>query len=460
MENFHFDIAIIGSGPAGHSAAIKLATFGRKIVIIEKDIVNMLGGTCLNQGCIPVKSMLHYSSLLSSLKKSGLNVDLSFLPDISFVSQKKRENIKELLAGLSYIFKKNNITILSGTAKFLSNSKVEIINHENISTTITADKFIIATGSYPSGMKNFLYDHNKIIDSNDAINLTRVPKTMLIAGAGAIGLEFADFFNTFGTKITIIDIAPRALSAADKEISRFIEKTLKEQGIEFLPKCFIENIDSQDNEIKAVLNYNGEIKNSRYEKILIAAGRYPNTKNLGLENTGVMTDEKGFIKVDNFMRTSAPNIYAGGDVIATPMLAHTASAEGELIARVICLDTEDSIDYSSIPNVIYSRVKIAYLGKSEEILKEENVEYKQAKYFFKANGRSVANLEREGFIKLIVSARDKKILGVHIAGNIADELINIFALAKQNGLTAQDISETIYAHPTVSEVCKDVASVL
>ena len=438
MADLHYDYLILGSGPAGHVSAICASQLGLKVAVVEKDR-DMFGGVCLNEGCIPAKSLYHSAEMLDIALRSGgmYGLEVKGSPDMLQIVKKSRETRDLLSGGLSFLLEKNHVDTIYGTASFENKGSVRIVTSKG-DISVVSDKFLIATGSHPEALAGLPFDGKKIISSSEAIRLDRVPKNILIIGAGAIGVEFASFFGILGSKVTLAEKEETILPLEDKEIGRRMNVILKKRGIDVITG-------------RPVTDLKG------YEKVIIAAGRAPSTKNIGLDKAGVEIDEKGYVKVGDDMKTNADNIYAAGDVINTPMLAHVAYIEGEIAARSAAGEKPEPIDYRAIPSAVYSQVKAASVGLTEEKAREANIEHKIGKQFFKANGRAVANGESEGFIKVIAEVSTRKLIGAHILGRTADEIIHEFALAIRCGLTVDDIAGTVHAHPTFSETAADAA---
>ncbi|MGB3113428.1 MAG: dihydrolipoyl dehydrogenase [Candidatus Omnitrophota bacterium] len=435
-----YDYLVIGSGPAGHVSAIRAAQLGLKVAVVEKD-KNMFGGVCLNEGCIPAKSLYRSAEIFDNMKRSpelcGVDVEFKCV-NMAEMVKKSREAAEQLCQGLLFLFKKNNIDLINGEARFIDKETVEIKGEDPGTFEVKADKFLIATGSVPRPLAGLPFDGEKVLDSSSAIRLEKVPKTILIVGGGAIGIEFASFFNLLGSEVTIIELEKTLLPFEDNEISKGIQVIFKQRKINVLTLSSVSDVLLED-----------------FEVCIAAVGRTPATGDIGLEKAGVETDEKGYINVDSRMRTNVENIYAAGDCIATPMLAHVASAEGEVAAEAAAGGDPAAIDYDSVPNAVYSAVQVASVGITEEEAKEKNMDYAVGKQFFKANGKAVINKQTEGFIKVIADAETHELFGVHIIGHHATELIHEFVLAKRAGLTVEDIEKTVHAHPTFSETAVD-----
>lgn len=437
-----YDYLVIGAGPAGYVSAIRAAQLGLKVAVIEKD-ENMVGGVCLNEGCIPAKSLYHSADIFNVIKNNSAEASPA---DLASFVKKSRDAAEQLSKGIQFLFKKNNIDLVIGEAKFLDSQTVEI-NSEKVQ----AEKFLVATGSVPRSLPLADFDGSVILSSSDAIRLEEVPEKILIIGGGAIGTEFASYFNLVGSSVTIVEVEDSLLPGEDKEVSKRLASIFKKGGIEVITSGEVKSIKVSG---KGAAVQIGE-KEEEYDKVIVSVGRAPNTSSLGLDKAGVKVDEQGFIEVDDNLKTSAGNIYASGDVLRTPMLAHMAEAEGEVAAEEASGNPGGKIDYTAVPNAVYTHVQVASVGITEEEAKEKGLDYSSGKQFFKANGKAVITSATDGFIKVIADNKTRKILGAHIIGHGATELIHEFVLAKRMGLTVDDVSGTVHAHPTLSEAAID-----
>ena len=450
-----YDYLVIGSGPAGHSSAIRAAQLGLSVAIIDKSL-DMLGGVCLNEGCIPAKSLYHSAELFNIIKNSenvcGIKTNVNSISDVSFFISKSKEAVNILKSGLSFLLQKNKIDIFYGRAEFVSKNSVKIISEDMKELVIDADKILIATGSSPIELSNVKFNGKNILSSKDVINMTILPESILIIGAGAIGVEFASYFNMLGKNVILVEAADQILPNEDKDIAKRLMSILKRKGIEVLTGSKVSEVADMGKDLLVKIeNKNGTLEKI-VEKVIVSVGRNPNTKKLYLENVGIKTDEKGFINTDKFLKTNTENIYAAGDVVSSPMLAHVGAIEGEMVANIIAGKNVDAINYKNVPNVVYSEPEISSIGLTEEEAKEKCKNIKVEKQLFKANGRSVAKANGEGFAKIIIEEKSKKIIGVHMIGENVSELIHEFAIVKQNNLTLEVIEKTIHAHPTLSEI--------
>ncbi|UTX48732.1 dihydrolipoyl dehydrogenase [Chryseobacterium sp. MA9] len=451
----HYDIAVIGSGPGGYVAAIRSAQLGYKTVIIEK--YDTLGGTCTNVGCIPTKALLdsthHYAEAQHKFNEHGIRLGKIEL-DFSQMYRRKADVVSKNTGGLDFLMNKNKITRLKGTAGFINNSTVKIINGPE-TKELTAQHYIIATGSKPSSIPGVDIDKKRIITSTEALSLTEKPESMVIIGGGVIGVEMASIFNRIGTKVTILEYADHLIAAMDHELGKNLHKILKKEGIDIRLNQAVYKTENTGSSAKVFFkDKNGAEGDLDAEYILVAVGRSPYVKGLGLENTDVQLDERGFIKVDENNRTSASNIYAIGDVIGGVMLAHKAEEEGVFVAETIN-GQKRHIHYSRIPSVVYTWPEVASVGYTEEYLKKNNIAYNVGKFPFSASARARASMDMEGFAKVLVDPKYGEVLGVHIIGARAADLIAQGVIAQEYEVTAEDMFRISYAHPTYSETLKE-----
>ncbi len=451
-----FDIAIIGGGPGGYVSAIRASQLGFKTVLIEKDRV---GGICLNWGCIPTKALLKSAELYNLVKRAdefGLKVD-SFGFDFKKIIQRSRQVAERLTRGVEFLLRKNNVTKISGYGFILKPNLIGV-KTDNDEIEIEANHIIIATGARPRNLPGIEIDGNHVITSKEAMLLDEPPKSMIIIGAGAIGVEFAYFYNTFGTKITLVEMMDSILPNEDKEITEILAKSFQKSGIEILTGTKVLEAKPMDGGVEVkVQNENGE-KSLKADKALVAIGVQGNVDGIGLENVGVEV-EWSFIKVDKLTyKTNVDGIYAIGDVIGPPLLAHVASAEGiRCVERIAGVETLP-IDYNSIPSCTYCIPQVASIGLTEQKAIELGYEIKVGKFPFRANGKALALGESEGLVKVIFDAKYGEILGAHIIGPEATELIAEFGVAKTLESTAFEIAKTIHAHPTLSETLMEASA--
>ena len=451
-----FDVTIIGGGPGGYVCAIRLAQLGLKVSCIEKR--GKLGGTCLNVGCIPSKSLLNLSENFSKAKnfdKIGIEVENIKL-NLSKMMQSKDKAVDNLTKGIEYLFKKNKVTYFKGEGSFIDRNKIKI-KSDTEEKNITSDKIIISTGSEPLSMPGIEFDGNRILSSTEVLSIKRLPKKMVIIGGGYIGLEMGSVWSRLGTEVEVIEFLDHITPGMDREISGEFLKILKKQGIKFQLNTKVEKIVKNQSgvDIFAKDNNGVEIK-IETDVVLISVGRKPFTGNLNLKNIGIETDDKGRVKVNNKYETNIENIYAIGDVIDGPMLAHKAEEEGIAVAELIA-GQSGHVNYEIIPGVIYTTPEVAYVGKTEEQLKSRKIDYKIGKFPFMANSRAKAIDEPDGFVKILADNKTDKVLGVHIIGPHAGEMIAEMSIAMEFSASSEDIARTCHAHPTFSEAIKEAA---
>jgi dihydrolipoamide dehydrogenase len=454
MENF--DAVVIGSGPGGYVAAIRCAQLGMRTAIIER--YSRLGGTCLNVGCIPSKALLdsseHYYNASIKFKEHGINLE-NLSVNFSQMVKRKEDVVKQNSDGTAFLMKKNKITSYYGHASFVNSNTVEITKADKSKEQIEAKKIIIATGSKPASLPGITIDKKRIITSTEALNLTEVPKHIVIIGGGVIGLELGSVYARLGSKISVIEFMDSIIPSMDRALGKELEKVLSKQAIEFFTKHKVTRVTATDNNVTVTAE---DSKNKKIEikgdYCLVAVGRKPYTENLGLNNANIKTDEKGRIIVNENLETTVKNIYAIGDVVRGAMLAHKAEEEGILVAEIIA-GQKPHINYLLIPSVVYTWPEVAAVGYSEEELKSKNVNYKVGSFPFKASGRARASMDIDGFVKVLTDAKTDEILGVHMIGPRAADMIAEAVIAMEFRASAEDISSTSHAHPTYTEAFKE-----
>ena len=451
-----FDVTVIGGGPGGYVCAIRLAQLGLKTACIESR--GTLGGTCLNIGCIPSKSLLNLSENFhkaKNFKKIGIETGEIKL-NLSKMMENKDKAVTTLTKGVEFLIKKNKISYFKGTGSFKSPSKISIVK-DGKETTIITGKTIISTGSEPVSLPGINFDEEKILSSTGALSISSLPKKMVVVGGGYIGLEMGSVWSRLGTEVQVIEFLEHITPGMDKEISNEFMKILKKQGIKFQLNTKVEKITKKNNGvIIEISNKNGDKNKLEADVVLISVGRKPFTNNLNLENIGVELDKKGRVKVNKNFETNIKNIYAIGDVIEGPMLAHKAEEEGIAVAELIA-GQSGHVNYDVIPGVVYTSPEVASVGKTEEQLKEKGISYKIGKFPFAANSRAKAIDDPEGFVKILADSVTDKVLGVHIIGHHAGEMIAEMSLAMEFGASSEDIARTCHAHPTFSEAIKEAA---
>jgi len=458
-----FDVVVIGGGPAGYVAAIRSAQLGLKTACIEEYVDDKnkptFGGTCLNVGCIPSKALLdsshRYQEATSHLKIHGIEVGSVEL-DIPAMMKRKDDIVTKLTGGISGLFAANKVTPIAGRGKVLANNKVEVIGPEGTKEEIESKNIIIATGSSPIEIGSAVFNNTNILDSTGALEIDKVPETLGVIGAGVIGLELGSVWARLGSKVTIIEAMDDFLFMADKEIAKETLKDFKKQGLDIRLGCNLTSSKSLKNSVKITYENNGSPENMEFEKLIVAVGRKPNTKDIFANDLGIDLDEKGFISVNQNCQTSIENIWAIGDIVRGPMLAHKGSEEGIMVAERIA-GKHAEMNYELVPSVIYTHPEIAWVGKNEEELKNDNIEYKVGKFPFAASGRALAVDQSVGFVKLLTDAKTDTILGVHVFGPSAAEIVQQALISMEFGASSEDLGLTIFSHPTVSEALHEAA---
>ena len=456
MDNF--DLVVIGGGPGGYVCAIRAAQLGLKTACIESR--GALGGTCLNVGCIPSKSLLNlsenYHKAKNDFNKQGIEIGGIKL-NIDKMMSNKNKSIQVLTKGVEFLFKKNNVTYIKGKGVLFSKNDIVVYN-ENKKTSYKSKNIVIATGSEATSLPGIKIDEKNIISSTGALSLNKVPKKLAVIGGGYIGLEMGSVWSRLGSEVTVIEYLEYITPGMDREISNEFKKILIKQGIKFQMGSKVNSVKNSGE--KVVITYT-DLKKSKQEnlevdKVLVSVGRKPYTEGLNLSKIGIKKDNKGRIEVNEKLQTSVQNIYAIGDVIKGPMLAHKAEEEGIAVAEILA-GQAGHVNYDVIPGVIYTSPEVATVGKTEEQLKEENKSYKVGKFPFLANSRAKVNNETDGFVKILADGKTDKVLGVHIIGPHCGDMIAEMALAMEFGASAEDIARTCHAHPTHTEAIKEAA---
>jgi len=452
-----FQAVVIGGGPGGYVCAIRLSQLGFKTACIESR--GALGGTCLNVGCIPSKSLLNLSDdfhKAKNLSNKGIEIGEVKL-NLSKMMKNKEKAVTVLTKGVEFLFKKNKVAYFKGVGSFKNKNEILIKDENDKEVSIFADKIIIATGSIPSSLPGIKFDEKVIVSSTGALRLEKVPKKLVIVGGGYIGLEMGSVWSRLGSEVHVVEFLDHITPGMDKEISNEFMKILKKQGINFHLKHKVEGI--KKNKLGAIVSTkaeNGSVKDFECDVVLISVGRKANTQGLKLEEVGVILDDKKRVKTNKSFQTNLDNIYAIGDVIAGPMLAHKAEDEGIAVAENIA-GQSGHVNYDTIPGVIYTTPEVASIGKTEEQLKDKKISYKIGKFSFMANSRAKAINEPEGFVKILADNQTDKVLGAHLIGPHAGELIAEIAIAMEFGASSEDIARTCHAHPTFSEAVKEAA---
>ena len=452
MSTTHFDVAIIGGGPGGYVAAIRASQLGKKTVLIERAD---MGGVCLNWGCIPTKALLKSAEVLRSAqkaKKFGVKVgDIEV--DFPSVIQRSRQVAGSLSKGVDFLMKKNKVDVINGSAKLLGNGNILIDGDQQIS----AESIVVATGARPRPMPGADYDGETIISSKEAMSLEAAPKRLVVVGAGAIGVEFADFYAAMGSEVTIVEMLPHLLPVEDEEVSVELQKMFKRKKIKAYTSSRVESIAVTDgNALVKVKNAKDEILELEADKVLIAIGVQGNTENLGLDEAGVKL-ENGWVKTNDYMQTSAAGVYAIGDVAGPPWLAHVASHEGITAVEHMAGLNVKPMHYDNVPGCTYCTPQVASVGMTEKAAREAGYEIKIGKFPYRVSGKAMAAGDTDGFTKLIYDAKYGELLGAHIIGSEATELIAEIGIARSLEATHESVLETIHAHPTLSEMIMEAS---
>jgi dihydrolipoamide dehydrogenase len=454
-----YDLIVIGTGPGGYVCAIRAAQLGLKTAVVEKNAT--FGGTCLNVGCIPSKAMLHASELYEetghSFAQMGIKVGKASV-DLAALLKYKEQNVDSNVKGVDFLFKKNKIEAFHGAAKIVAPGKVEVKPADGKTQTLETKNIVIATGSDVARLNGIDIDEKRVVSSTGALDFTKVPQKLLIVGAGIIGLELGSVWRRLGAEVMIVEFLDHILPGIDSEVARQFHRMLQKQGIAFKLASKVTGIDTSGKALKVKVEpaAGGTAETIEADSVLVAIGRVPFTDGLGLDAVGVKRDNRGRVIVDPHLRTNIAGIYAIGDVIAGPMLAHKAEEEGVAAAENIA-GQAGHVNYEVIPNVVYTYPEIASVGKTEEELKQAGIAYQVGKFPFTANSRARALLMTDGFVKILADAKTDRVLGVHILGPDAGTMIAEAAIAMEFGASSEDIARTCHAHPTLNEAVKEAA---
>lgn len=455
----NFDVVVIGGGPGGYVAAIRAAQLGLKVACVEKR--GTLGGTCLNVGCIPSKALLHASELYEEaehgMEKFGIKVgDLSI--DLKKMMAAKEKTVGELTGGVAYLLKKNKVETVDGWGKIEGKGVVSVALNDGKARTLNTKNIIIATGSDVVSLPGIDIDEKMVVSSTGALSLSKIPKHMVVIGGGVIGLELGSVWKRLGAEVTVVEFMDRITPEMDGEVSKTFARILKKQGFKFMLKSKVTAVKTTKTSATVIVEpaAGGDAKEIKCDSVLVAVGRKPYTEGLGLEQAGIKMTERGQVEIDDHFKTSVDGIYAIGDVVRGAMLAHKAEDEGSAVAEIIA-GFAGHVNYDAIPGVIYTMPEVASVGKTEEALKADGTEYGVGKFPFTANSRAKANMQTDGFVKILTCAKSDKILGAHIIGADAGNMIAELTLAVEHGLTAEDIAYTCHAHPTETEAVREAA---
>lgn len=459
MSEAQFDVIFIGGGPGGYVGAIRAAQLGMKTAVIEKR--GALGGTCLNVGCIPSKALLesseHFAFAQHDIADHGIEVSGVKL-DLEKMMARKRKIVSDLTGGIEYIFKKNSITYFKGTGAIRAPGQVTVNLNEGGSLELQCKSIVIATGSVPNSLPGVNFDGTHIISSTEALELNRVPKHLIVIGAGYIGLEMGSVWLRLGAEVTVLEYANGICGTMDQGVAKRLQQILKKQGMKF--ELGVKVLGAQVSKGQVVVNFENRKDQSQHQiigdMVLVSAGRKPYTEGLGLDKVGVKVDQRGVIEVDDHFQTNVPGIYAVGDTIRGPMLAHKAEEEGVALAEILA-GQAGHVNYETVPGVIYTWPEVASVGATEEQLKEQGIEYRSGTFPFSANGRAKALGFTEGQAKVLADAKTDRILGVHIIGPRASEMISEAVVAMEFGGSSEDLARSFHAHPTLSEVLREAA---
>jgi dihydrolipoamide dehydrogenase len=454
-----YDLVVIGTGPGGYVCAIRAAQLGMKVAVVEKN--STLGGTCLNVGCMPSKALLYASELFEetehSFAKMGISVGAPKL-DLPSMMKFKQEGIDGNVKGVEFLMKKNKIDVLHGTGRIVSAGKVEVKGADGQTQVVETKNIVIATGSDVAKLKGIEIDEKRVVSSTGALALDKVPEKLLIVGAGVIGLELGSVWRRLGAQVTVVEFLDRILPGMDGEVAKQFQRILEKQGFTFKLGAKVTSIDSSGKTLKVQVEpaAGGAAETIDADVVLVAIGRAAHTDSLGLKEAGVNVDNRGRVEINDHFATNVAGIYAIGDVVRGPMLAHKAEDEGVAVAEILA-GQAGHVNYDVIPGVVYTTPEVASVGKTEEELKQAGVAYTVGKFPFTANGRSKVNQTTEGFVKILADAKTDRVLGVHIVGREAGEMIHEACVLMEFGGSAEDLARTCHAHPTRSEAVKEAA---
>ena len=453
----NYDLIIIGSGPGGYVAAIRASQLGMKVGVVERA---ELGGICLNYGCIPTKSLLKSAQVYKYIKHSaeyGINIGGEITFDFSKAIERSRNVAEQMSKGIQFLFKKNKIEHIQGFGKLNDKRTVEVTDNQGNKTNYTANHIILSTGARSRELPNLKIDEKKIIGYREALTLSEQPKSMIVVGSGAIGTELAYFYNATGTKVTLVELLPNIVPLEDEEVSRQLARSLKKAGIKVMTKSTVKSIDIIGNSCNVTIKTKNGEEILQADIVLSAVGITPNLEEIGIEELEIEL-ENGKIKVDDFYRTNIEGIYAIGDIIPTPALAHVASAEGIVCVEKIAGKEPRPVNYNNIPSCIYTSPEVASTGLTELAAQEAGFDIKIGKFPFTASGKASAAGERDGFVKLIFDAKNNELLGAHLIGANVTEMIAELVVARNLKITAQDLIKSVHPHPTMSEAVMEAAA--
>jgi len=452
-----YDVLIIGSGPGGYVTAIRAAQLGMKVAVVEKENV---GGVCLNWGCIPTKSLLKSAQAYEYAKHAadyGVKIDGDVTPDFKAMVKRSRDVAGGMSNGVQFLFKKNKVETINGFGKLAGKNTVEVTDSKDKKKEYTAKHIILATGARSRELPNLKQDGKKIIGYREALSLDKLPESMVVVGSGAIGSEFAWFYHSIGVKVTLVEFMPTLVPNEDEEVAKQLERSFKKGKMKVMTSSTVEKVDTSGKKSKVTIKTKKGEETVEADIVLSAVGITPNTENIGLEDAGVET-EKGRVKVDEFYRTNVEGVYAIGDILAGPALAHVASAEGITCVEKIAGLDPDPIDYKNIPGCTYTNPEVSSVGLTEKQAKEEGYEVKVGKFPYSASGKASAAGQKEGFVKLVFDAKYGELLGAHMIGGNVTEMIAELVVAKKLEITGHELIKTIHPHPTMSEAIMEAAA--
>jgi dihydrolipoamide dehydrogenase len=453
----NYDLIVVGSGPGGYVAAIRASQLNMKVGVVEKA---ELGGVCLNWGCIPTKALLKSGEVYSHMNHAqnyGIKVEGEIKPDFEAMISRSREVANGMSKGIQYLFKKNKIDHLQGFGKLVDKQTVEVTSEDGTKEKYKASHIILATGARSKELPNLKQDGEKIIGYREAMTLPKQPKSMIVVGSGAIGSEFANFYNSIGTEVTLVEFLPRIVPIEDEEVSKQLNRSFKKAGIKVMANSSVESVDTSGDLCKATIKTKKGEETKEAEVILSAVGITPNLENIGIEEMGIEM-ENGKVKVDEFYRTNLEGVYAIGDIINGPALAHVASAEGIACVEKIAGENPDPIDYKNLPSCTYTTPEVASVGMTEKDAKEAGYEIKVGKFPFTASGKASAAGERDGFVKLIFDAKYGELLGGHMIGATVTEMVSELVVGKKIEATGHEFIKSVHPHPTMSEAIMEAAA--
>ena len=453
-----YDLVVIGTGPGGYVCAIRAAQLGLKVAVVEKRATH--GGTCLNVGCIPSKALLHASELYEEAGHGFAAMGIGVEPklDLSRMLDFKDEGVDGNVKGVEFLLKKNKVDVVFGVGTIVAAGKVAVKGNDGKDTTLETKAIVIATGSDVTPLPGVAIDEKRIVSSTGALDLETVPKHLVVVGAGVIGLELGSVWRRLGSKVTVVEYLDRILPGMDLEVAKQFQRILAKQGMAFRLSSKVAGVETTGEGVTVTVEpaAGGDKQVIEADVVLVAIGRWPYTEGLGLAEAGVALDGRGRVVIDQHFATNVPGIYAIGDVVAGPMLAHKAEDEGVAVAEILA-GQAGHVNYDAIPGVVYTYPEVAAVGKTEEELKEAGVAYKVGKFPFLANGRAKVNRTTDGFVKILADAKTDRVLGVHIIGPTAGEMIHEAVVALEFGASAEDIARSTHAHPTLSEAVKEAA---